>query len=724
MSSTFRCYLIGETSLPVSCAEMLLQEGHDVRGVISADADVVRWAKERGVPRFEPGDDLPALLAAEPFDYLFSVNNLRLLEPAVVAAPSRGAINFHDGPLPAYAGLNTPVWAILRGETSYGISWHTIADGIDDGVVLEREPVEIRSDDTALTLNTKCYEAAIRSFTRLVAALGEGEPEGEVQDLSGRIYFGKDKRPDAACTLRWDRPADELSALVRALEFGDYANPLGLPKLLRGHEAPVVSALAPTGERSGAEPGTVLAVDDGAITVATATDDVRVTVAGSYAEGERLPLLSDAEASALTAFHEGLARDEDFWAGRLAALDPLVLPYARPATGTSEPRVRELGLPHGHDADAVVGALLMYAARLAGTEEFDVGYRDDALLAAIAGREPLAAAAVPLHVTISLERGFAANLPALRDELATVRGRVSYMRDLAERDARLAAAPSVAVEVTDRLDDAALPPGAGLAIVVASDGSRCRWVYDADALDEQSAGTMERQFATFLDALSRDGERPLFELDLLGDDELSLLLRDWNDTAEPYGRHLCVHGLFEQQVERTPDAVALVAGTEELTYRELDRRANRLARHLQALGVRPDTRVGVYVPRSAEMVIGLMAILKAGGAYVPMDPAYPARRIAFMIEDAEVPVLLSSAEVAGDLPDHDAHVVLVDEEPDCSDGPARLGRGVREPRVRDLHLRLDRQAEGRDGQAPQRRQLLLRHGRADRVRASRASGSP
>jgi natural product biosynthesis luciferase-like monooxygenase protein len=669
MPSTFSCFLIGETTLPISCAEVLLEEGHSVRGVISADPDVTRWAHQRDIPRYDPGMDLAELLGREPFDYLFSVNNLRMLPAGVVTAPRRRAVNFHDGPLPAYAGLNTPVWALLRGERDYGISWHVITEGVDEGDVLEREPVEIAPDETALTLNAKCYEAAIRSFTRLVGALAARDAQGEAQDFSTRVYFGKNKRPAAACALRWERPARELDALVRALDFGDYPNPLGVPKVLLAGDAIAVSGLELAPERSGGAPGTVVAADGASITVTTATEDVRVTLArdAGLEEGAQLPIVEDAEA--LTAFHEDLARHEDFWTARLATLDPLVLPYARPAAG-GEVRSHGFTVPHlDADADAVVAALLLYAGQLAGKDVFDVAYGDDALAAAVAGREHLAAGAVPLRVTADDGRPFADNRAAIGEELSAVRRRVSYMLDLADRDPRLAGTPSVAVVVAEQLGEAKLVTGSGLTMAVSADGGACRWLYDAEAIDDADIAGMERQFTTFLAAIERDGDRPLAELALLGDDELGRLVVEWNDTALEYPRDACIHELFREQVERTPDAVALVADDAELSYRELDRQSDRLARHLQGLGVGPDVRVGVHASRSARMVVGLLAILKAGGAYVPMDPAYPSKRIAFMIEDAEVPVLLASRDVVADLPEHGAEVVLLEDEPDCDDGP-------------------------------------------------------
>ena len=114
------------------------------------------------------------------------------------------------------------------------------------------------------------------------------------------------------------------------------------------------------------------------------------------------------------------------------------------------------------------------------------------------------------------------------------------------------------------------------------------------------------------------------------------MLVEWNDTAADYPKDKCIHELFEEQVEKTPDAIAVEFDGQQLTYRELNSRANQLAHHLIGLGVGPEKLVGICVERSIEMVVGLLGILKAGGAYVPLDPAYPKERLEFMLEDAQV----------------------------------------------------------------------------------------
>ncbi len=156
--------------------------------------------------------------------------------------------------------------------------------------------------------------------------------------------------------------------------------------------------------------------------------------------------------------------------------------------------------------------------------------------------------------------------------------------------------------------------------------------YATDLFEAATMKRMASHFQRLLEGIVADPERRIGELPLLTAAERHQLLVEWNDTAVDYPRDQCIHQLFEQQVERTPEAVPVVLGEQQLTYRELNLRANRLAHHLISLGVGPEVLVGICLERSLELVIGLLGILKAGGAYVPLDPSYPAQRLAFMLE--------------------------------------------------------------------------------------------
>ncbi|KAA9382688.1 amino acid adenylation domain-containing protein [Neorhizobium galegae] len=166
----------------------------------------------------------------------------------------------------------------------------------------------------------------------------------------------------------------------------------------------------------------------------------------------------------------------------------------------------------------------------------------------------------------------------------------------------------------------------------------------ATALFDQA--TIERQrgyLLALLRAMVADAGQPVGRIELLSSDERTYLLEDLNRTAAAYPSERCIHELFEQQVRRAPEAVALVHEEEELSYGELNARANRLAHHLIALGVRPDQPVAICLERSPAMVVGLLAILKAGGAYLPLDPAYPSARLRQIVEDAAPRLLLCDA---------------------------------------------------------------------------------
>ncbi|HEX8245089.1 MAG TPA: condensation domain-containing protein, partial [Longimicrobium sp.] len=159
---------------------------------------------------------------------------------------------------------------------------------------------------------------------------------------------------------------------------------------------------------------------------------------------------------------------------------------------------------------------------------------------------------------------------------------------------------------------------------------------------ERWAGYLRR----VLEGMVADERGSVERLELLSAAERRMVVQEWNATEAAYPREACVHELVEAQVERTPGAVAVVFQGERVTYAELNARANRLARHLRALGVGPDARVAVCVERGVEMVVGVLAVLKAGGAYVPLDPAYPAERLRYMLEDSAPAVLLTRAALA------------------------------------------------------------------------------
>ncbi len=185
-----------------------------------------------------------------------------------------------------------------------------------------------------------------------------------------------------------------------------------------------------------------------------------------------------------------------------------------------------------------------------------------------------------------------------------------------------------------------------LFVIEGEDGLTAKVEYSTDLFDASTIRRMLQHFITLLESIVATPEHCVSALPLMTESETDQLLVGWNKTRVDYPAEKRLHRLFEAQVKRTPEAVALVFEEERLTYRELNERANQLAHHIRKLGVGPQVLVGICLERSLEMVVGILGVLKAGGAYVPLDPAYPLERLVFMLEDSQAPVLLTQQLIA------------------------------------------------------------------------------
>jgi len=646
--ATFSCVMVGNESLLVQCAKVVVQRGHDIRAIASRNADVIAWAEGAGIPVVAPGAGLEARLTAG-FDWLFSIANLSVLPEAVLSMASRGAVNFHDGPLPRYAGLNAPVWALINGERQHGITWHLIEPEIDAGDIIEQVLFDITVDDTAFSLNARCYASGIDSFPTVVAALESGAPLLRQQDMSQRTLCLRDDRPAGAGRLDFTMPGADLIRRVRALDHGGYWNPLTLPKI---ESAAGVFAVgqAEMAEGSGA-PGTVLAVDD-ALVVACGDGALRLSgltcLGGLPVEARTVAnpgtVLPQPDKEALSAAMARVVPGENHWRRALAGFSPADLPGVKTA-GPSSTGIRDLP---GIDPSRAAAIMATYAQQISGTG--GMAYTCPEIAAA--------QAAAPLYLS-----GWVPLMPQ-GDCLAALEGAIhacaeisqrfsGYTRDLIARDPALSpiATPHLGLSETGEMI-----AGTVLCLVSGDDGLHL--MADTSRIDE---ATLDLFAARINHLAGADGEAALDTLDLITAPEQALI-DALNDTARDHDRTATLSRLFEAQVACTPDAPALVFEGITLSYAELNARANRVAQVLQGMGVGPDVPVALCTRRSPDLLVGALGILKAGGAYVPMDPAYPADRLAHFLKDSGAPVLVTQSSLTSQLPPHRAELLVLDTD--------------------------------------------------------------
>ncbi len=679
---TFSALILGEGALLIPCAEILLRHEHTIPTIVSGNDVIREWAQEQKIRCVSRQDEVLSSVDGRPFDYLFSIANLSIIPTRILALPRLGAINFHDGPLPRYAGLHATTWAILNQETSHGVTWHEMREVVDTGAILQQCTFALAADETAFTLNRKCFKAGIDSFEELVKGLGDGTLRAVPQNPSERTYFAKHKRPAAQACIDWTLPAERIAAFVRSLDYGPYPNPLEVPKAVGGGNVLLVPKLEVLPAFSESPPGTVLAVDGSSVRVATSSNQVVIPRllglggeavnlgAAGITAGYRFETLPADTAATLTRLGESLVRHEEFWQQRLRQLSPLELPsgYQGASTQRAESHATAaLSVPPipraaGEPADLLTAALILYLARTTGRTSFDIGFGHGGLAESRSGLEQFFALQVPAHVALDGDGSADAALHAVLNELASVRAKRTYARSLVARTPELRGRDirlPIGIVQRDEPEDA---PENDLTIAVSRDGCTSHWTYRTAVVDHARILELQRTFTTFLQHVAARLDAPLASVPLLTDAERERLLVTWNATHKAYPDDTTVHELFEQQVKRTPDAVALVCEDQQRSYDELNRAANKLARHLRNLGAGPEVLVGICLERSIDLLTGVYGILKAGAAYVPLDPAYPADRLALMVEDAQCPILLTQQGLLHRLPPHHAKVVCIDSD--------------------------------------------------------------
>ncbi|MGF6988499.1 amino acid adenylation domain-containing protein [Paraburkholderia atlantica] len=442
--------------------------------------------------------------------------------------------------------------------------------------------------------------------------------------------------------------------------------------------------------RSGVPAGSLLEIKANRWRIATGTQDVDVWFRDlndgldarllaknlELHEGDRLTVLTRDEARSITAAHQSLAHSEDFWRRRLEKFKPLqVLPLSSPCVEKASPQWQSSSwltssvladLPTTDRAEYLLAAWLIYLARITGENTFQLGWSraPDGLQAGSKVIDMLVTSVVPMEVCIDLSSDITEVRSVVRAECALLTEHNSYARDFVARNPTLRGVQALRLQrpwqigtrVTvgeggsARAGSRTSSPTAGGALcgelltfeIDALDGT-FRWHFDVARIAPQQVDRMAQHLQILLREAVAKRQQPVCHLDILPAAERGYLLEELNRTEAAYPSERCIHELFEAQVRRAPEAVALVHENERLSYGELNARANRLAHHLIALGVRPDQPVGICVERSAAMVVGLLAILKAGGAYLPLDPAYPSQRLRQVLGDAAPQLLLCDA---------------------------------------------------------------------------------
>jgi amino acid adenylation domain-containing protein/non-ribosomal peptide synthase protein (TIGR01720 family) len=674
-----KLYFIGSSSLLHHCIQQALNQGLTVGGVVPTDNETHQWATEHHIPVLS----LQKLKRhkSHSFDYLFSIVNPTILDKSILALPQSGTINFHDGPLPRYAGVHATSWAILNGETTHAITWHFMDQGIDTGDILLQSSVDILPDDTAYTFNLRCFNVALNGFNTLLQRMKHGLTPTP-QDLSKRTYFSYAKKPMGNGIINWKESAHTIDRLVRSTYYGHHTNDFSSAKCFLTGQWFIVPTLCIRNAPSRVKQGQLIEVDDHHLCVGTGSnggicihelltltgkkiDLPKLTSALKRNHVTQLPQLSDAEQENFQAFSEQIFKHESFWIKALKQIEPATFPFyhATLKNKSSSPQTKSIqwSMPTEKLAlltqkfsaiplpSILLAGLLLYLYRINQNDHVSVGlYQtnfDDRLT-------PLTQKLIHTIRPFTIDRTENISITEWITLVHNYHQKITmhepFLTDVFYRyslDNLLA--KCIVVHYANDIPQNAIQPIDQIHIQIEITG-KLHWLFPTQDPLQYSINRvfkhLDHLFNGFLSASTT-----IHEISIVPTDEYNIVKRI-NQTAVKFPANKTIYEVFITQAKQHLHKNAIIEDNHSITYQTLLENVHRLASALQRQGVQQDTFVGIWMNRSIDAIISMLSITAIGAAYAPLRIKDPAARIIRMLTSASIKyVLVRKSEIKKDI---------------------------------------------------------------------------
>lgn len=681
----FSCYVIGETGLTLECAQNLKATGHIILAIISSHPTIQAWAN---VEKIACDSSVHFLEKQPPCDYLFSVVNKKILPAHILKKARYIPINFHDSLLPRYAGLYATTWAILNNETQHGVSWHVMNEEIDTGNILKQGVVKILSDETAFSLNLKCYEKAKQLFIELIHELETKTYNSQPQDLTDRTYYGAYHKPLGNGIINWNSSADEISRLVRALDYGNQPNPISSAKLILDKEIYIVKKIIISKNLSTKKPGHLFDFTAQSFQIATGSKDLIVTellqangspcsmeaIYQKYGERKNKQVKANYFTSSfLKIFEEKsaqLAKSELFWVKQHLDIKSTFFPFSFPEKNLTA--LDDLSLVREHQFVAkisipsnitkkltaqyvesslqniLLAALLIYLYRTIQEEDAGIGISIQNPIEKPEKFGIFFSEHAPYFININNETCLGEILKKTNLELKHIKKNNTFLKDIGARYPNLtqdAHSLPISIAFSEKLTSKH-----GLVHFFIAEDVGDIFIYIEKSIANNNLKDIlkntSKNIKNLIVNLAKNPNKDIRKIGFLDKKEEKKLLGIWNDTKISFQDKKMIHELFEEQVLKTPNNLAVVCEKQSITYLELNIRANKLAHHLIQLGIKVGGKVLLYLERSLDVAVGLLAVLKAGGAYIPIEITTPWLRIQQILSDANPFCILTQSSIS------------------------------------------------------------------------------
>ncbi len=633
------------------CLRALQRAGHQVVACLPETESFAASARELDVPTHDPYASLDVIREIR-CDWIISAANIRIIPPEILRLPVHGTLNFHDGPLPRYAGLNVLTRALIEGEDEHGVTWHLVEEGIDTGDIVVQKSVPIRDDDTSQSLSLRCLEAGIEGFDEIVDLLSKPDclPRRQ-QNLHERTYFGSSHWPREGMEINWQWPAARIARLVRALDVGPFPNRIGFARFrVDGSWHRILQAeVCP---KDGTAAGAIERGEDGPIRIGT-TDGCLIATSihpPLPPSATVADVLAESQLDQIARWEETIYAQEARWRTALQFSNPDD-DYETSRTHSA----KDVDIPIG-SKDSQLACFVLASALIHGSHQLRVGRwwkhdelaksaPEDSMLQELL--HPVASVQATCRDEVSLQEAF----DTWSRAVSRCQKRGPFFSDLLERGGKgespMQDPASLALQWWPEGCPNASDDGT-VTILKAGDQWISRSRHDLSHLHD---------LATTLQAILQDApETPWSELPRIGA-KTAAMLEAWEDggSFESPPRNF-LKTIFHNFIEHA-DAVAIeTADGVCWDYRRLGLQTAGWMRSLQAQNLKHGSLIPVRLGRSPEAIAAKLAIMACGHAYIPVSKEDPPARVKDIIEQTQASVAI------GEAPDGDTGITWLKSE--------------------------------------------------------------
>lgn len=613
------CIIIGEDYLTIQCAELLIANEFKIEGIVSSYSKASSWLKTNQIPFYDSVPQFEIEFKNKNVDYLFSVVNSKILSASTIGIARHLAINYHHSLLPRYAGTNAPSWAILQKEKQHGITWHLMTSTIDQGDILKQIQFNISTDETALTLNHKCYKYAIALFSELLKDIKSNNVTSIKQNNQERSYYGLVKKPLGNGLINWHSSAQDIEQTFRALYLGIYDNSLSVLKLHMETKGYIVLELKVSENLSTSPPGTICELNTTFLRVATQTHDILIIkIANLY--GQELNLRDFACAYALKTNHflfkitkkelslfellsSEMTRYEQFWLAKLTTFEPAEMPYIGHVQNNYNntydvissqqfPITLLQDLSKALDINDLHTILLtfwlIYLHRIGNKKNLGIAINAH-LNSELGIFKDYFSNQLPFFIQLNDNHSFLQAFKSVDKQLALQKEKKTYLKDVFYRYQALSTvSPLIAIGVVfeDTTPIAINEFNSTLILKISKQTNSIKWYLKKY---NDSERTMLSQFiqnsAQHLIMLIKSAHdnitQPIKLLPLLTSEERVRLLKDNNNTQQPYPKNKNVNKLLEPSFIKFQQNIAIQTETTSYTYEVLNSKIEQIRTHMK-----------------------------------------------------------------------------------------------------------------------------------------------